>query len=269
MKVGFIGLGNMGAAIAESVAKQDVDLLLSNHSLVKAERLASQLERASLATNADIATSCQVIFLGVKPYQVADLLEGLEEAIFKNPQALWVSMAAGLSIAKISAYLPDPAGLIRMMPNTPVAIGQGMTTFSLSSGERANHDRETFRYLLAQSGKLQQLPESQLDAATGIAGCGPAYVYQFIEALADAGVQNGLGRSEALFLASQTLRGAAQMILDSGQHPAVLRDQVTSPGGATIAGLAALEEKGFRHATITAVNRAVERTKDLGKDIAD
>lgn len=266
MKVGFIGIGNMGAAIAKSVGKQEVDLLLSNHSPAQAENLASQLERASLASNEEIAATCQVIFLGVKPYQVASLLEGLEEAVFQNPQALWVSMAAGLTMAQISAYLPDPAGLIRIMPNTPVMIGQGMTTFALQSGERADQDREILLQLMALSGELQQLPEAQLDAATGIAGCGPAFVYQFIEALADAGVQNGLGRTEALFLASQTLKGSAQMLLETEQHPAVLKDQVTSPGGSTITGLAALEEKGFRHAAITAVNRAVERTKALATD---
>lgn len=265
MRVGFIGTGNMGGAIAQSVAKQDVDVVLSNFMKAEAENLSQKIGKGVHATNAEIAATCQVIFLGVKPYQLLNLLESLEAEITKNPEALWVSMSAGLTLEDISQYLPNTAGLIRMMPNTPVSIGQGMTTFSVKPSDRATHDQETFTYLMAKSGKLLSLPEHLIDAATGISGCGPAFVYQFIEALADAGVQNGLQRADAIQLAAQTVLGAAQLVLESGQHPAVLKDQVTSPGGSTVAGVVALEEKGFRHASISAVNVAIKRTKELGK----
>lgn len=265
MKVGFIGIGNMGSAIAQSVAKQDVKLVLSDFSQADAEKLAAGIGGVETASNSAIAASCEVIFLGVKPYQATAVLTELQSAMAENPEALWISMAAGLSLSQLSPYFPSSAGLIRMMPNTPVAVGQGMTVFAVRSGARAADDQELFEHLMAQSGKLSLLPEELIDPATGIAGCGPAFVYQFIEALADAGVQNGLQRAVALELAAQTLAGAAQLVLESGQHPAVLRDQVTSPGGSTIAGVVALEEKGFRRASIAAVNRAVERTRELGK----
>lgn len=217
-----------------------------------------------MASNAEIVGTCSVIFLGVKPYQIQSLLADLQAEIAQNPTALWVSMAAGVSLDQLASHLPKEAGLIRLMPNTPVAIGQGMSTYAVKVGEREQADRELFENLLATSGKLLQLPEHLIDAATGIAGCGPAFVYQFIESLADAGVKHGLQRQDSLNLAAQTLLGAASLVLETGQHPAVLRDQVTSPGGSTIAGVVALEEHGFRHAVISAVSQAIARTKELG-----
>lgn len=265
MTIGFIGVGNMGGALAKAIAASGQIVALSNHNPEKAQDLLQEFPEARLASNAEIARTCSIIFLGVKPYQILSLLENLQEDIAQNPTALWISMAAGLTLSQLSEYLPDQAGLVRLMPNTPVAIGKGMSTYAVKPGPRAQEDQELFENLLAASGKLLALPEHLMDAATGIAGCGPAFVYQFIEALADAGVQNGLQRQDSLHLAAQTLMGAASLVLETGQHPAVLRDQVTSPGGSTIAGVVALEEKGFRHASIEAVNRAVARTRELGK----
>ncbi|MET3557611.1 pyrroline-5-carboxylate reductase [Streptococcus rupicaprae] len=264
MKIGMIGIGNMGSAVASALAAAGYELVLSNHNLDKARALAKRLSGAEIASNQAIIETCQVIFLGLKPSQIGPFLTDQSASVAKKPQALWISMAAGLGLSQLEAQLPAEAGLIRMMPNTPVAIGQGMTTYALNASARSLDDQTLFEALMVKSGKLLKLPESLLDAATGIAGCGPAFVYQFIEALADAGVQNGLQRADSLTLAAQTLLGAAQLVLDSGQHPAVLRDQVTSPGGSTIAGVVSLEENGFRHATISAVNRAIRRTKELG-----
>lgn len=264
MKVGFIGIGNMGGAIAQAVEKKGTEIVLSDFSLAGAKALACKLPQAKLANNETIATTCQVIFLGVKPHQVSSLLLDLQEAIAENPTALWVSMAAGLSLETLSQYIPETAGLIRMMPNTPVAVGQGMTTYTVRCGERSADDKVLFTQLMVESGHLQELPEALIDAATGIAGCGPAFVYQFIDALALAGVAQGLTYDTAVHLAAQTVLGSVQILLETGQHPSLLRDQVTSPGGSTIAGLLALEKEGFTHATVQAVTQAVNRTKELG-----
>lgn len=261
MKVGFIGLGNMGASLARAVAQvPDVTVLLSQHNLEKAKAVQADIG-GELMTNSYLVSQADVIFLGVKPQQVPIVLEELEAVIQKRPEVIWVSMAAGLTLAQLANYLPTQR-LVRIMPNTPVAIGQGMTT--LSSHDAAA--QQLVQDLLAASGKVFPLPEAQMDAATAIAGCGPAFVYTFIEALADAGVAHGLPRQLALELAGQTLVGAGQLTLESSDHPAQLRDAVCSPGGATIAGVLALEEHGFRHATQSAVTAALHRTKALSSD---
>lgn len=261
MKVGFIGLGHMGAALAEAVAGvAQVELLLSNHNPQKAGALQQRLG-GCLLSNAAIVEQADVIFLGVKPHQVYPLLQELLAHPQSNPSAIWVSLAAGIQLADLAKIVPAEH-LVRIMPNTPVAVGEGMTTYALTNQEWAPLIEE----LLAGSGLVQQVPERLLDAATAIAGCGPAFVYQFIEALMDAGIQQGLPAQEAKVLAAQTLSGTAQLLLQSKKHPAELRQEVTSPGGATIAGVVALEKAGFRHAVMTAVSKAFKRTKQLGKE---
>lgn len=170
-------------------------------------------------------------------------------------------MAAGVPLDSLAAFVSADK-VIRIMPNTPVAIGQGMTTYSLVNQNLA----PLLEQILEKSGKVQQVPESLIDAATAIAGCGPAFVYQMIEALTDAGVQNGLTAQDAKVLAAQTLAGTAQMVLTSDKHPAQLRQEVTSPGGSTIAGVVALEKEGFRYAIIKAVAAALKKTRKLGKN---
>ena len=260
MKIGFIGLGNMGAAILEAVSKTGPhELLLSDQNQEKLAALADRFQ-GKISNNQEIASQAQVIFLGLKPHLVGPVLSDLASSIAENPSAIWISMAAGVRLGQLAAYLPAQQ-IIRMMPNTPVAIGQGMTTFATSQAENAR----LFEDLMAQSGLVKQLPENLMDAATAIAGCGPAFIYELIEAMSAAGIQNGLSAQDAQLLASQTVLGAAQMVLESDQHPAQLRDQVTSPGGSTIAGLVALTQAGFQAATIQGVNQALERTRELGQ----
>ena len=231
MKVGFIGLGNMGSAIARTVAKcDDVSLLLSSHNPEKAGKLQAEIG-GQLLDNAQVAAESDVVFLGVKPYQVASTIKEIGEG--GNNGSIWISMATGVSLETLAKLLPGH-DLVRMLPNTPVA------------------------------GKVVEIQEGLMDAATAVAGCGPAFVYQFIEALSDAGVQNGLSRSQAIEMAAQTVLGSAQMVLATGQHPAQLRDAVTSPGGSTIAGVVELEKNGFRYAAISAVNAALKRNQELG-----
>lgn len=257
MKVGFIGLGNMGSAIARAVAKcDDVSLLLSSHNPEKAGKLQAEIG-GQLLDNAQVAAESDVVFLGVKPYQVASTIKEIGEN--SNNGSIWISMATGVSLETLAKLLPGH-DLVRMMPNTPVAIGQGMTSYTSQSSQA----KDVFKELMAHSGKVVEIQEGLMDAATAVAGCGPAFVYQFIEALGDAGVQNGLSRSQAIEMAAQTVLGSAQMVLESGQHPAQLRDAVTSPGGSTIAGVVELEKNGFRYAAISAVNAALKRNQELG-----
>lgn len=256
MKIGFIGLGNMGSAILLAVAKLGQhDLLLSDNSSERAEQMQTRCG-GQIVTNQEMALQADVIFLGIKPHLVGLVLSELE----KKPSTIWISMAAGVSLAQLAEYLPTD-NIVRMMPNTPVAIGQGMTTFATNNAQNA----QLFKDLMVKSGQVKQIPEELIDTATAIAGCGPAFVYEFIHAMTSAGVQNGLSVSDAQELASQTVLGSSQMVLESGQHPAQLRDQVTSPGGSTIAGVIAMTQAGFQSATIEAVNHALNRTRELGK----
>lgn len=260
MKVGFIGLGNMGSALALCVSKREgIEMLLSNHNQAKAKALQVQIG-GHILSNAAIIEQADVIFLGVKPHLLFPLLEGMADAIAKNPSAIWISMAAGIRLDQLAKYLPI-SQVVRMMPNTPVAIGQGMTTYTLVNPELITLTEQ----LLSQSGQVQALEERLMDTATALAGCGPAFVYQWIEAMMDAGVAYGLTADEAKYLAAQTLLGSAQMVLESDKHPAQLRQEVTSPGGSTIAGIMKLEKEGFRYAIIAAIKSAIKRTKQLGK----
>ena len=260
MKVGFIGLGNMGSAIAFSVSKtKGVEVLLSNHNQAQADEVQAKTGGRILA-NTVIIEQADVIFLRIKPYQVFPFLESMAEAITANPSAIWISMAAGISLEQLAQHLPA-SQIVRIMPNTPVAIGQGMTTCTLVNPKLVALTEQ----LLSKSGQIRWVEERLIDAATALAGCGPAFVYQWIEAMMDAGVAQGLTADDAKYLAAQTLLGSAQMVLDSDKHPAQLRQEVTSPAGSTIAGVVKLEKEGFRYAIMSAIKAAIKRTKQLGK----
>ena len=265
MKIGFIGLGNMGASLAKAVwqARNTDTILLSNLSHDKVDTfIASYGGQAS--SNEEIFAEADVIFLAVKPAQISALLAEYQDILEKRESLLLISMAAGIKLEKLASLVPSQHRLIRMMPNTPVSIGQGVISYALSSNCRAE-DSELFCQLLAKAGLLVELGEGLIDAATGLAGCGPAFVYLFIEALADAGVQTGLSRETALQMAAQTVIGAGQLVLETQEHPGVLKDQVCSPGGSTIAGVASLEAHAFRGIVMEAVKKAYKRTKKLGK----
>ena len=255
MKIGFIGLGNMGASLAKAVlqAKTGAQILLANRSQAKVDAFIANFG-GQASSNEEIFAEADVIFLGVKPAQFSDLLSQYQTILEKRESLLLISMAAGLTLEKLASLLP----------NTPVAIGQGVISYAMSVNCRAE-DSELFCQLLAKAGLLVELGDGLIDAATGLAGCGPAFVYLFIEALADAGVQIGLPREMALKMAAQTVVGAGQMVLESQQHPGVLKDQVCSPGGSTIAGVASLEEHAFRGTVMDAVHQSYKRTQELGK----
>jgi pyrroline-5-carboxylate reductase len=210
--------------------------------------------------NADVAAKVDVLFLAVKPQLFAGVLGGLKGKIPANTLA--ISIAAGVRLAQLALWLGDDVRVVRVMPNTPCLIGQGACAFAL--GEKATAaDAEMTERLLRAVGSAWQVEEKLLDAVTGLSGSGPAFVYVMLEALGDAGVRMGLPRALSAALAAQTVRGAAEMAIATGEHTAVLKDRVASPGGTTIAGLQALENGGIRATLIAAVEAATKRSIEL------
>ena len=263
-RIGFLGCGNMGSALARAAAPKAGDLLLADHAQEKARALAAELGGAA-ADNGQVARQCDLIFLGVKPQMMAGLLSELGPVLReRSDRFVLVTMAAGLSIAAIRQMAGADWPVIRIMPNTCAAIGQGMLALT-DGGAGLEQELAGAQAILARAGRVERLDEGLMDAFTAVAGCGPAYVYPFIEALADGGVMAGLPRAKAQIFAAQTLLGAAAMVLESGEHPGALKDAVCSPGGSTIAGVAELERRGFRAAAIQAVLAAYEKNMELGK----
>lgn len=259
---GWIGTGNMGGALARAAAGSGARLLLCNRSPEKAEALARELG-AAVCTAAEAAAESDFLFLGVKPQGLPALLTELGDLLRarKTPFVL-VSMAAGVTLDTLHALVGGEIPVVRIMPNLPVSMGAGVVL--LAADRRTEEPSlQALEELLRGAGLLLRLPEDKLDAASAISGCGPAYVYTFLEALAEGGVRIGLPYGQALELAAQTLIGAGRMTLESGKHPARLRNEVCSPGGTTIAGVEALERGAFRAAAMSAVTAAYARTLEL------
>jgi len=260
----FIGGGNMASALIagvlggvgrapDSVAATDVrpDAL---------HELAHKHGIRTFATNAEACGWADVIVVAVKPQVMPSVLREITGPATQGK--LVISIAAGLSIARISELLGGHARVVRAMPNTPALVGAGATAIAAGPGALAT-DLDVAEALLSTTGLVVRTDEKLMDAVTGLSGSGPAYAFIAIEALSDAGVRAGLSREVAIRLAAQTLLGAAKLVLESGEHPAKLKDMVTSPAGTTIAGVAALEAAGFRHALMSAVAAAVARSKEL------
>ena len=263
---GFIGTGNMGGALARAACRRLAPdrVLLSNRTAAKAEELARELG-CHAGASAEAAAQAQYIFLGVKPQMMAGLLEEIAPVLARRTDRfVLVSMAAGLTMERIAAMAGGNYPVIRIMPNTPCAVGAGMVLYDANSLV-AEQELETFTAAMAGAGVLDRLEERLMDAGSAVAGCGPAFVCQFIEALADGGVACGLPRQKALLYAAQMMEGTARLMLETRQHPGAMKDAVCSPGGSTIAGVRALEQHGVRAAAMDAVIAAVERTRELGR----
>ena len=252
LKLGFIGTGNMGGALARAAAKAEGNrLLLNNRSPEKARALAAEL--GGEVTDYTAALDADFVFLGVKPQMLDELFSRLRPLLAEREhKPVLVSMAAVTSIQRIRELAGCELPIIRIMPNTPVAIGQGITLYACSSEVSADAE-ETFLRAMAASGRFIRSEEKYIDAGACISGCGPAFVDLFVEALADGGVACGLPRAMALELAAAMTAGAAGLILETGKHPAQLKDEVCSPGGTTIRGVRALEQGAFRSAAMEAV----------------
>lgn len=265
MKLGVIGCGKMGSALVGGAIKAQAvsanEVLGYDPVEAAASAFSADTGAKTVASISDLS-ACNTFLLCTKPNQAADALEQLSQAGVEN--SLLISVAAGLSVAWLEKHSPKGFRIVRCMPNTPALVGEGATGFSL--GSTATEDDSTLAgNLLGSVGIAHEVPEYQLDAVTGLSGSGPAFVFVMIEALADGGVRCGLPRAQAIELAAQTVRGAATMVLETGLHPGELKDRVASPGGTTIAGLAALESGGLRHALVEAVTAAAQRSIDMGK----
>ena len=257
--VGFIGTGNMGSALARAAAKSGAAdrLLLSNRTPEKAQRLAQELG-AEACDNRTVAREADVLFLAVKPQMLDGMLDGIRDELkTRTKRLVVVSMVAGRDLAALDSLLGG-LPVVRVMPNIPVAAGCGVTL--LTASDKVTEEEKAYvRRLLAASGAVEELEEHLLDAATGVTGCGPAYAAMFVEALADGAVACGLPRKDAIAYACRMLMGTAQMILESGEHPGVLKDRVCSPAGSTIQGVRTLEQRGFRAAVTDAVIASWEK----------
>lgn len=261
MKYGFIGCGNMGGAIARALAKKTNDILLADVS--DNARILAETLGCSHGDNNAVVQTCDRVFLAVKPHMLESVLTPLR-SMLQERKPLLISMAAGVEIKKIQHMAATPLPIIRIMPNTPVTVGKGMILYC--ANEFVTDEMiASFLADMQYAGRLDALDEKLIDAASAVSGCGPAYMYMLIEALADGGVCCGLPRAKAMEYAAATMAGAAEMVLQSGQHPGALKDAVCSPGGSTIAGVAVLEQNGFRSAAIECVKAAYLKTLDLGK----
>ena len=262
--LGFIGTGNMGVALARAACKSlpSDQVFLANRSAEKAKALAEELD-CRVADNTAIAESADFIYLGVKPQMMADMLADIAPILAeRQSRFILVSMAAGLTIADIQEMAGGTYPVIRIMPNTPSAIGEGMILYTCCKGITKTEEK-LFLDSMAGAGRLAAIPESQMDVGAAVSGCGPAFVDLFIEALADGGVACGLPRAQAMEFAAQMVVGSARLVLESGQHPGALKDAVCSPAGSTIQGVRALEKAGFRSAVMEAVIAAYEKTRSL------
>jgi len=263
---GFLGAGNMGGALARAACKTLTPdkVILSSRSMEKARALAAELGCRTAESSA-VAEHADYLFLGVKPQMMAGLLKDLHPILKQRADRfLLVTMAAGLSIADIQRMAGGTYPVIRIMPNTPASISEGMILYTCGT-EVTKEEEAEFLHSMAGAGTFSALPENLIDAGCSVSGCGPAFVDLFIEALADGGVACGLPRAKALEFAAQTIVGSAKLLQETGAHPGVLKDAVCSPGGSTIQGVRVLEKAGFRSAVMEAVIAAFEKNQALGK----
>ena len=265
IKIGFIGCGNMGGALAKAVSKSEkAEIFLADTNLEKAQNLSEEIG-AKVCTTEDIAKNCKYIFLGVKPQMMAELLDSISQLLKeRNDRFILVTMAAGIKIEKFNTMLGAKMPIIRIMPNTPVAVGEGMILYSLCKAITESEEQE-FCEALKFAGKLDKLQEDLIDAGCAISGCGPAFVYMFAESMAKAGIECGLPQEKAIKYAAQTLLGAAKLMLKGDKTPETLRQEVCSPKGSTIEGVIKLQNSEFDNSVNTAVKASYKRTKELGQ----
>jgi pyrroline-5-carboxylate reductase len=262
-RIAFLGGGNMAEAIIKGLLRESsgVPLMIAEISAERRSYLETTYPNIRIVENsAEAAAWGDVVILAIKPQQATSVLTSLERTL--GPDKLIVSIMAGVRTASIEEALETGTRVVRVMPNTPALVGKGAT--AICPGRKATTiDLDRVETIFAQTGLVVRVEEKQMDAVTGLSGSGPAYVFTFIEALSDAGVKNGLPRDIASRLAIKTVLGSAQMLAETGEHPALLRDKVTSPGGTTIAGLHALENGRFRGVIMDAVDTATQKSKEL------
>lgn len=267
-RIGLIGAGRMATALARGFVDAKLvgpgQIVASDPSAEARAAFVREVPGAQVVVdNSAVVSAADVVWLAVKPQKMREALEEIRGVI--RPAALVISIAAGMTIERIAAGLPNGQRIVRVMPNTPCLIGKGASAYSLGR-EATKQDAELVGRLLLAVGSAFEVPEAQLDAVTGLSGSGPAFVYTMIEAMSAGGVAVGLSAELSAELAARTAAGAAEMVLATGETPAVLRDRVTSPGGTTLAGLGVLSERKFSDAIVAAVTAATRRSEELGRD---
>jgi pyrroline-5-carboxylate reductase len=262
-RIAFLGGGNMAEAIIKGLQREKsaASLMVAEIAAERRTYLTKAYPDIQVVENsAQAAAWGEVIILAVKPQQCSSVLASIHQAV--GPEKLVVSIMAGVRSATIEEALENGTRVVRVMPNTPALVGSGAS--AICAGKNASgEDLDCVEGIFTRTGLVVRVDEKQMDAVTGLSGSGPAYVFTFVEALSDAGVKNGLPRDVAAKLALQTVLGAARMLAETGEHPARLREQVTSPGGTTIAGLHVLENGRFRGTIMDAVDAAARRSMEL------
>ncbi len=264
MRIGFIGLGNMASAIIGGLLAKGVvapaDVIGSAKTEATRTAKAAELGIAVTPSNREVAEAADVLVLAVKPVFFDEVIAEVRDAVREG--TLVISIAAGLTLAAIEGAFGKPVRLVRCMPNTPALVGAGCT--AVCPGPRASAEDEALALQLMESfGTAMVVPERLMDAASAVAGSSPAFIFMFIEALADGAVAAGMPRAQAYEFAAQATLGSAKLLLETGQHPGALKDMVCSPGGTTIEGVRALEEGGMRAALMGAVDACVRKAKQL------
>lgn len=261
-KIACIGTGAMGGAIIRAVCNKfdPNNITVSNRTLEKGKSFANDTGCRFADNNKDCIKDAKYIFIAVKPAFLSDLFAEIKNDIPSD--AVVISMAAGVKIEKLESFAK--ARYVRIMPNVPAQIAKGMTALSCNDNINSK-ELSDITEILETAGKVEQVPEKLMDCVTGVSGSGPAFVFMFIEAMADAAVRCGMPRKQAYTYAAQTVMGSAALVLETGKHPGELKDSVTSPAGTTIEGVAALESNGMRNAVIEAVTASYNKSVSLGK----
>jgi len=270
-KIGFVGGGAMAQAIAEGLVTSgtvDPSNIMASATTSRFKEWWTSRKMTFTTDNHAVITSSEVVFISVKPHLYLDMLTSLNKEGRQYSDKLWVSIMAGVVLSDLISAIgkvTDMAGrVVRSMPNTPVKVRKGSIAVTFSEG-CSSLDRDTVTTIFSSVGKCTEVPERLQNAFAAMAGSGPAYIYQVVEALADGGVMMGLPRDLALEQAAAMVEGSAAMVLQTGKHPAALKDEVCSPGGSTIRGVQKLEQGGVRAAFMSAVQAAAERNEELGK----
>lgn len=264
MKIGFIGLGNMAKAMIEGMLEKGIatkeDIIGSAKTQATRDAVSAKWGIATFADNKDVASRADVLVLAIKPQFFAQVLPEMRTAV--KEEAVVLSIAAGKSMEEIEKMMGRKTKLVRCMPNTPALVGEGCSAVCFND-EVSEEEKELCMKLIGSFGMAEEIPEKLIDAFAGVSGCSPAFVFMFMEALADGGVAAGLPRKQAYAFVAQAVMGSAKLMLESGKHPGELKDMVCSPGGTTIEGVRVLEERGFRGAVMDAVKATVEKAQKL------
>lgn len=262
--IGFIGLGNMASAMIGGMLQKDMvtpgEIIGSCRTEETAKKIADRFGIETTTDNSIVAQAADILVLAVKPQFFPEVIAQIKDEV--NADALIISIAAGKTMDYIETQFGRPLKLVRCMPNVPALVGEGIT--SVSRNERvSDEEMKQAMELLSSMGKASEIPERLIDAVVGVSGSSPAYVFLFIEAMADGAVAAGMPRSQAYEFAAQAVLGSAKMVLETGKHPGELKDMVCSPGGTTIQAVKVLEEKGFRAAVMDAMEACIEKSKSL------